>query len=74
MVPSTKGGTLKLRVEEVMKSVPGPKGQNVRVLEQPGPSIKAALTRNNPFPRAGCEREHCPLGGGNVEKDTIRKI
>ena len=63
MVPATEGGGLESRVEQVVGRVPGPNGQTLRVIERPGPAIKQLLTRNNPFPREGCQSVGCPLGG-----------
>ena len=59
-VPATPGSELAGRVEEVLRTVPGPGGCRPRVQERPGRSVLAALTSNNTFPRESCGRSLCP--------------
>ena len=59
-VPTTPGSELAGRVEEVLRSVPGPTGCRPRVQERPGRSVLAQLTTNTTFPRESCGRKYCP--------------
>ena len=59
-VPATPGSELAGRVEEVLRTVPGPTGSRPRVQERPGRSILAQLTTNTTFPRESCGRKYCP--------------
>ena len=73
MVPATTGGGLKSRVEDTLKRIPGPDGQNLRVVERPGPSLKQLLTKSNPFQREGCSRPHCPWGGQDCKEKCFKE-
>ena len=52
---------LKEKVEKVLKAVPGPRDQTLKIIEKPGMSVKSTLCKNNPRPRKECNREACPL-------------
>ena len=60
-VPNTPQQSLKEKVERVLENVPGPKDQNLKVIEKPGLSVRRVLCKNNPLPRADCQRRSCPL-------------
>ena len=53
-VPNTPQQSLKEKVERVLENVPGPKDQNLKVIERPGLSVRRVLYKNNPLKRADC--------------------
>ena len=59
------------RLRPIVARYPGPKGTNVKIAEQPGPPILRSIVRNNPFPRASCNRHYCPiqLSGEDCRED-----
>ena len=59
-MPATKGSRLATAVQEVLDTVPGPRGSRVLTQERPGSSVKSVLVTSNPFPRASCGRRYCP--------------
>ena len=60
-VPNTPQEALKESIGKVLKQVPGPKEQVLKVVETPGLSVKNVLCKNNPVPREHCSRSSCPL-------------
>ena len=54
-VPNTNNSVLAKRLRKVREGT-GPRGTSVLVLERPGVSIMAGISRNNPFPRDKCTR------------------
>ena len=59
-VASILGGRLASKVREALKAAPDPTGCSTLVREQPGPSIRQSLVRNDPEPRSSCGRSLCP--------------
>ena len=62
MVPSSARGRIKEKVEKILERMPGPKGQKMKVLEEPGPSIRQSVIKSDPNPNQVCGRSLCPLG------------
>ena len=60
-VPHSKNDRVKHKVGEVLRRIPGPTDQCLRVQERPGPSLRMSLVKNDPFPREKCGRTGCPL-------------
>ena len=60
-VPMTMGGSLKCKVREALSKCPSPDGIKTRVQESNGVKLKHSLMKNDPFPRANCGRDGCPL-------------
>jgi hypothetical protein len=54
-VPSTPGGALKSKVEEVVKE----SGESIKVVERGGKSVKAMLQRSNPGKSTTCHDPAC---------------
>ena len=48
-------------MESVLRRIPGPTDQLLRVQERPGPSLRVTMVRNDPSPRETCGRPGCPL-------------
>ena len=59
-LPATKDSWLANTVQQVLDTVPGPKGSKILVTERPGRSFRASLCTANPFPRTTCGRQLCP--------------
>ena len=59
-VPATADSHLATEVQEVLDTVPGPRGMQAKVMEHPGRSVKQTLVKSNPFPRVTCGRDLCP--------------
>ena len=61
-VPYSKNNRVKHSVENILRTIPGPTDQKIRVQERPGPSLRVSVVSNDPFPKDKCERVGCPLG------------
>ena len=59
-LPATKDSWLASTVQQVLDTVPGPRGSKILVTERPGRSVRASLCTANPFPRTSCGRQYCP--------------
>ena len=66
-VPGSKNERIKRKVEKVLREVPGPSGQSIKVLERPGPSIRTSVMKNDPFPKLNCIRHNCPLTNSSTD-------
>ena len=66
-VPASKNERIKRKVENVLREVPGPSGQSIKVLERPGPSIRTSVMKNDPFPKLNCIRNNCPLTNSSTD-------
>ena len=66
-VPSSNNERIKRAVEKVLREIPGPSGQYIKVLERPGPSIRASVMKNDPFPKNNCNRNNCPLTNSSTD-------
>ena len=49
-VPSSRNERVKRIVENVLRYVPGPSGQSIKVLERPGPSIRTSVINDKKLP------------------------
>ena len=60
-VHSAVNSKLASKVREALKAAPDPTSCNTLVREQPGPSFRQSLVRNDLEPRSSCGRNLCPF-------------
>ena len=74
-VPYSKNNRVKHSVENVLRTIPGPTDQRIRVQERPGPSLRVSVVNNDPFPKDNYECVGCPIGrDGNAKRGALKKI
>ena len=61
VVPTTHNSELARIIRNTLKTNKGPRGTQVRVVEQPGIKLMSKLIKSDPFPMDWCGRIDCPI-------------
>ena len=72
-VPNTPQEVLRERIERAVRAGQGPREQLLKIVEQPGVSVRNSLCRSNPIPREHCHRRACPLRDQGCKERCLKE-